>query len=99
MNNLALVLGATGGIGGETARALLDRGWQVRGLVRDRRPGLDPRIDWHMGDAMVAGDVLAAAQGVSALVHAVNPPGYREWDKRVLPMLDNSIAAAQANGL
>lgn len=98
MNNLALVLGATGGIGGETARALLDRGWQVRGLVRDRRPGLNPRIDWHMGDAMVAGDVLAAAQGVSALVHAVNPPGYRDWDKRVLPMLDNSIAAAQANG-
>lgn len=98
MNNLALVLGATGGIGGETARALLDRGWQVRGMVRDRRPGLDPRIDWHQGDAMVARDVLAAAQGVSALVHAVNPPGYRDWDKRVLPMLDNSIAAAQANG-
>ena len=31
-------------------------------------------------------------------MHAVNPPGYRDWDKLVLPMLDNTIAAAQAQG-
>lgn len=97
MERIALVLGATGGVGGETARALLARGWQVRGLVRQLRPGLDPRIDWREGDAMVRSDVLAAAEGVSALVHAVNPPGYREWDKRVLPMLENSVEAAWAN--
>lgn len=40
----ALVIGATGGIGGEAAAALLRRGWQVIGLNRDpdaaaRRPG------------------------------------------------------------
>ncbi|MFS2112556.1 NAD(P)H-binding protein, partial [Sphingomonas sp. Sphisp140] len=97
MERIALVLGASGGVGGETARALLGKGWQVRGLVRQLRPGLDPRIDWREGDAMVRADVLAAAQGVSALVHAVNPPGYLEWDKRVLPMLENSIGAARAN--
>jgi nucleoside-diphosphate-sugar epimerase len=28
----------------------------------------------------------------------VNPPGYRDWDKLVLPMLDNTIAAAAAHG-
>ncbi|NYT41217.1 NAD(P)H-binding protein [Sphingomonas sp. R-74633] len=97
MNRIALVLGASGGVGGETARALLARGWQVRGLVREIRPGLDPDISWHEGDAMVRADVLAAAKGVAAVVHAVNPPGYREWDKRVLPMLENSIEAAWAN--
>jgi nucleoside-diphosphate-sugar epimerase len=97
MDRIALVLGASGGIGGETARALLARGWQVRGLVREMRPGLDPAIAWHKGDAMVRSDVLAAAEGVSVVVHAVNPPGYRDWDKLVLPMLENSIAAAQAN--
>ena len=33
----ALVIGATGGIGGEAAAALLKRGWTVRGL--NREPG------------------------------------------------------------
>jgi peptide-methionine (R)-S-oxide reductase len=31
-------------------------------------------------------------------VHAVNPPGYRGWSRLVLPMLDNTIAAASAVG-
>uniref|UniRef100_UPI0013DAC73E SDR family NAD(P)-dependent oxidoreductase n=1 Tax=Stenotrophomonas maltophilia TaxID=40324 RepID=UPI0013DAC73E len=31
----ALVLGATGGIGGEVARLLVARGWQVRALNRN----------------------------------------------------------------
>lgn len=97
MDRTALVLGATGGIGGETARALLAHGWKVRGLVRGLRPGLDANITWFEGDAMRRGDVLAAAEGVDALVHAVNPPGYRDWGKMVLPMIESSIEAAWAN--
>jgi nucleoside-diphosphate-sugar epimerase len=31
-------------------------------------------------------------------VHAVNPPGYRRWAELVLPMMDNTIAAAIAEG-
>lgn len=31
-------------------------------------------------------------------MHAVNPPDYRNWDKLVLPMVDNTIAAAKASG-
>jgi nucleoside-diphosphate-sugar epimerase len=94
----ALVLGATGGAGGAIAAALLRRGWAVRALVRNAaRPGLDPRIAWREGDAMNADDVAQAAAGVDVLVHAVNPPGYRDWDKLVLPMLDHSLAAARAN--
>lgn len=97
--NTALVLGATGGAGGEIAAALLRRGWKVHALVRDgTRSGLDPQIEWREGDAMHAADVTQAADGVNVLVHAVNPPGYRDWDKLVLPMLDNSLAAARANG-
>jgi Nucleoside-diphosphate-sugar epimerases len=94
----ALILGATGGAGGEIAAALLRRGWTARALVRNAaRPGLDPHIDWREGDALRADDVARAAAGVDVLVHAVNPPGYRDWDKLVLPMLDNSLAAARAN--
>ncbi len=43
-------------------------------------------------------DVLQAARGCAVIVHAVNPPGYRRWSELVLPMLDNSIAAARAEG-
>ena len=39
---------------------------------------------------------MKAAAGCSVIVHAVNPPGYRRWSELVLPMLDNTIAAATA---
>lgn len=98
-NRIALVLGATGGIGGELASQLAAGGWQVRALNRNpERAGKDGRFQWIKGDAMLAADVASAARGASLIVHAVNPPGYRDWDKLVLPMLDNTIAAAEANG-
>ena len=91
----ALILGASGGIGGETARALVAHGWQVRGL--SRTPRQDDDIDWRVGDALDSAAVLAAAEGVQVIVHAVNPPGYRDWDRLVMPMLENSIKAALTN--
>ncbi|MDN7427000.1 hypothetical protein CFB89_24805 [Burkholderia sp. AU16741] len=94
----ALVLGASGGIGGEVARQLRDAGWQVRALKR----GLDAEvverdgIAWVRGDALDRDAVVRAARGCSVIVHAVNPPGYRNWATQVLPMIDNTIAAARA---
>ena len=97
----ALVLGATGGVGGAIAAALLGKGWTVRGLARNmeaaRRSGAS-RIEWVGGDAMNRADVMRAAQGVSTIVHAVTPPGYKNWGKLVLPMIDNTIAAARTVG-
>jgi nucleoside-diphosphate-sugar epimerase len=96
----ALVLGATGGVGGEVARLLVARGWRVKAL--HRAPQTAARhgdgMQWLRGDAMVREDVVAAAEGVQLIVHAVNPPGYRNWGQLVLPMVDNSIAAARASG-
>ncbi|MEO7065505.1 MAG: NAD(P)H-binding protein [Rhodanobacter sp.] len=96
-----LILGATGGIGGAIAEALLRHGWSVRGMARDAQAAqrdTDPAIAWHQGDAMNRDDVIRAATGVSTIVHAVNPPGYRNWATMVLPMIDNTIAAARAAG-
>lgn len=98
MQRQALVLGASGGIGGEVARQLRDAGWQVRALKR----GLDAEgverdgIAWVRGDALHRDAVVRAARGCSVIVHAVNPPGYRNWATQVLPMIDNTIAAARA---
>jgi nucleoside-diphosphate-sugar epimerase len=98
MTKTALVLGAHGGIGSEACRALLRHGWRVRALVRRPKAGAAGAIDWIAGDAMNPADVLRAATGAEVIVHAVNPPGYRGWDKVVLPMLDNTLAAARASG-
>ena len=100
-SRIALILGATGGVGGEVARLLVAQGWSVRALHRDldrlsafhKTSGLS----WHRGDVVSAADVASAATGTSVIVHAVNPPGYRNWGELVLPMLDNTIAAAVAN--
>jgi len=96
----ALVLGATGGIGGEVARQLAARGWKVRALHRNplALTNRDDRFEWIKGDAMNRQDVIAAADGVQFILHAVNPPGYRNWAELVLPMIDNTIAAAHASG-
>lgn len=96
----ALILGATGGIGGAVAQGLALRGWRIRALNRNAAEAArrQPEFDWFQGDAMQADDVLKAAQGADVIVHAVNPPGYRNWGRVVLPMLDNTIAAAKAVG-
>jgi nucleoside-diphosphate-sugar epimerase len=97
---IGLVLGATGGIGGEVARALSGRSWRIRALHRkgEAASRSGDGIVWVKGDAMNQADVVAAAKGVSLVVHAVNPPGYRNWGKLVLPMLESTIAAAKASG-
>lgn len=97
-NDTVLVLGATGGIGGEVARQLRDAGWQVRALQRGAKEESRDGITWLAGDAMDAQAVRQAAKGCAVIVHAVNPPGYRGWAQLVLPMLDNTIAAAKPEG-
>jgi nucleoside-diphosphate-sugar epimerase len=96
----ALVLGATGGIGGELARQLRDAGWEVIALTRRLDAARIERdsIVWLRGDAMDRQAVMDAAGGCSVIVHAVNPPGYRRWSELVLPMIDNTIAAATFAG-
>lgn len=97
---LALVIGATGGIGGALADRLLQAGWRVRAM--NRNPDLArigrPDLEWVRGDAMVEADVVSAARDARIIVHAANPAGYRNWAGLLMPMLDNTVAAARASG-
>jgi nucleoside-diphosphate-sugar epimerase len=103
MERSALIIGATGTIGSETARALLGAGYRVRALTRDperarrSQSGL-AGVEWVQGDAFTPSDVVRAATGMAFVVHAANPPKYRNWAGSVLPMLESSIAAAKAAG-
>ena len=68
-----LVLGATGFIGGQIARAACQAGWDVHGLRR--RAGAtgavgDLPITWHPGDLADEASLLAAMQGCEVLFHA-----------------------------
>lgn len=101
MTKLALVIGATGGVGSEVARALSRHGWTVRALTRDLTKAAtsgSAGVEWIAGDAMVSRDVVAAAQGAALIFHGANPPGYRNWRGLAIPMLRSSIAAARASG-
>jgi nucleoside-diphosphate-sugar epimerase len=97
MVETALVLGAAGGIGGETVRALNANGWRVRAFNRTRSGVDGDGVDWVRGDALDAAAVASAAEGASVIVHAVNPRGYRNWERLVLPMLESTLRAARAS--
>jgi len=99
----ALIIGATGSFGGHAAVALIKHGWRIRALARDpqaarAKTGAQMPIDWVKGDGMVPADVIAAAQGVQVIVHAANPPAYRNWAGTVVPMLKATLAAAEQTG-
>lgn len=94
----ALILGATGGIGGAMTRRLLADGWNVKALTRNRLAQLHAGCEPIIGDALDPLAVRSAARGADIIVHAVNPPGYRGWARLVLPMIDNTIAAARSTG-
>ncbi len=97
-----LILGATGGIGGTLARTLLRRGWRVRALVRnpDAAPRLDRRRRAGMDRRRRHECARRAGSGTRHRRHPARgqPAGYRRWGELVLPMLDNTIAAARATG-
>jgi len=98
-----LVLGATGGIGGEVARAFLRRGWRVAALTRRpeavaERFGRAPGLSWVTGDAMSAAAICGAARDAKLIFHGAHPANYAHWEEWGIPMLANSIAAAKATG-
>ncbi|WP_115717908.1 NAD-dependent epimerase/dehydratase family protein [Gallaecimonas mangrovi] len=97
MSKKALVLGATGGIGSEVAKALLQNGWQVVAMARHIKTS-DDGIVWRQGDAMDQSAVAKAAEGCAVIVHAVNPPGYKNWQTLLPVMFENTLAAAKAQG-
>jgi dihydroflavonol-4-reductase len=74
------VTGATGKVGGATARALLDRGDEVRVLVRDpdRAAGLLPSgVELARGDVTEPETVAAAVAGCELVFNAMGLP--EQW--------------------
>src|SRR5512140_2037046 len=73
---LVLVTGATGYIGGRLVPRLLDAGYRVRCLVRDRqrlqgRPW-ESRVEIVTGDALDPASLEAALEGISAAYYLIH---------------------------
>jgi nucleoside-diphosphate-sugar epimerase len=95
----ALIIGATGNFGFQMALTLLNRGWQLKILIRDKDkcPGALAAADIIEGSANDSEAVLNAAHGCALIVYAANPK-YHRWQQEALAMLEPTIAAAKVSG-
>ncbi len=92
-----LVTGASGNAGGELVKALLERGWAVRGATRDvdRVAGAGPAgCEWTPFDFDRPDTFQAALEGVDR-VFLVAPPGDMAPERTVGPFVD----AARGSGV
>jgi uncharacterized protein YbjT (DUF2867 family) len=78
MAGRALVTGATGFVGGKPAKALVDAGWHVRCLVRDRGRAqeLEERgMELHEGDVVKPNTLPGAGRDVDVAYYRVHSMG------------------------
>ena len=96
----ALIMGITGGFGGQVAQALARQGWAIRALMRDptRLPSRFHGAEVIRGDAANIDDVRKAAEDVDLIVYGVNPPNYK-WEGIVLPLINVTATVAEENHL
>ena len=102
------VTGATGYIGGRLAPRLLERGYQVRCLARNRakllgRPwAQDPRVEVVEADATDEAQLTAAMRGCSAayfLIHSMDTQTGTDYRSRDLAIAQAFGRAAKAAGV
>ena len=102
----ALVLGATGFIGGHIARAALEAGWEVRGLRRraNRTGHLgDLPVSWVRGDLKDYASLRLAMDRIDVVFHAAafyptdgNPRKVKEQVEFAQREIKNVLAAIEA---
>jgi uncharacterized protein YbjT (DUF2867 family) len=98
-----LVTGGTGLIGNAIVRRLIERGHEVRALVRDparAKPLLDARAELVRGDVEQPASLQAALQGVEWLFHAAGMPEQWQRDDSVFErVMQRTLAFLREQGL
>src|SRR4051794_34055198 len=107
MAGRALVTGATGFVGGRLVSALVDAGWEVRGMVRDRASSGARQLE-RSGVALHEGDVLhperlrGAGRGVDVayyLIHSMGRGGSGDFAANERAAAASFAQMAQAEGV
>jgi nucleoside-diphosphate-sugar epimerase len=96
-NDLHVVLGASGGVGGAVARELVRRGARVRGVTRSGRGDVPAGVEMVAADVTNHDQMRAVCAGASVVYFCANP-GYTEWPRAFPPLLEGAIAGAAASG-
>ncbi len=95
-NELHVVLGGTGGVGGAVVRELVARGKRVRVVTRKQAQSLPSGVEFMAGDIMNVQSAKAATAGASVVYMCANP-AYNEWSELFPTMLNGAIAGTSAN--
>ena len=99
-----LLTGGGGFLGGATARALRERGHEVRSFSRGAYPALEALGVTHVrGELARADDVIRAAEGCEAVVHSAAKAGvwgdYPEYWRANVEGTRSVLAACRAHGI
>jgi nucleoside-diphosphate-sugar epimerase len=96
-NELHVVLGASGGVGNATVRALAARGKRVRGVTRSGKADVPADVKMLAADISLLDQARAVCQEASVVYFCANP-SYNRWPQEFPPMLEGAIAGASAAG-
>lgn len=98
MTRTVLILGARGRFGQAAAEAFAAEGWRLRRLARSWSAAEGgPGPERIAADAFDAAALARAAEGVDAIVNALNPP-YPDWAAALPRLTAAVIAAGRASG-
>lgn len=100
----AFVTGASGFVGANLVRVLLDRGWRVRALVRGDAPSLDGLDVERVRGDLFAPELTAAMRGCDAVFHVAATYSLWRRDREALTHANidgtrSVLAAARAAGV
>jgi dihydroflavonol-4-reductase len=90
----AFVTGASGFVGANLARALLDRGWRVRALVRGDAPSLAGLAVERVAGDLVAPSLADAMRGCDAVFHVAAT--YSLWRRDREAVLRANVAGTRS---
>ena len=88
-----LVTGASGFVGFHVARALVERGFPVRALVRPASRLKDLDIEVSVGDLRDPGSLVHAVEGCGVVFHVA--ADYRLWARNPQELLDSNVSGTR----
>ena len=91
------ILGANGRLSNAAARAFQAAGYRVIAVTRSGNANGLSGIEKRAADALDRDALIGATSGADIIFNGLNPL-YTRWDKQVLPMGENVLAAAQRHG-